>query len=92
MGDRELLKRAAKAAGNDDYDVNIDPVFWNPLVDDRDAFRLAVQMRFAVDINAGHTSIGGIQERQEDMVIEYHEGEPTAATRRAIVRAAASMA
>jgi hypothetical protein len=82
--DRELLKLAAKAAGeitpilygNDDY---FDGVlsWWNPLTDDGDALRLAVKIKW-------------VPSRVEVVGLSMNE-DPYAATRRAIVRAAAAM-
>ena len=107
--DRELLKLAAKAAGIDakyseeynqffvDNDV-IDSFFaWNPLTDDGDALRLAVElgmdMYFGDDegtptFNAG-SSLG--EGKPFRYCIEPIGDDPYAATRRAIVRAAAEI-
>ncbi len=92
--DRELLELAAKAAGIDFGHKRSTPTtpslylgpshgWWNPLTDDGDALRLAV----ALEIQGigepvwvmGMTSIGD------------YERDPYAATRRAIVRAAAEI-
>lgn len=97
--DRELLEYAAKAAGIEwagfcewrglliPWDSLTDPSSWNPLHDDGDALRLAVKLRLAVrnsDVRASVMSdIGG--------VTEPHGTDPYAATRRAIVRAAAEI-
>lgn len=72
---------------------------WNPLEDDGDAFRLAVKLRLAIDIGIYLTSIDGPREGQQEFVVEHHDGavldcndeEACAATRRAIVRAAAEI-
>ena len=64
-------------------------VFWNPLTDDGDALRLAVKLQMSLDIGLGQSlaiSLGG-----KDCV-EQHAGDPLAATRRAIVMAAAAIA
>jgi hypothetical protein len=60
MDDRELLERAAKAAGlriwwTEEYGGCFlrqagCPVIWNPLTDDGDAFRLFVRLKFHVNI------------------------------------------
>jgi len=63
---------------------------WNPLTDDGDALRLAVKCR--LDINQGGSMV--VSERtgpQEVGVAEPHNDDPYAATRRAIVRAAAEI-
>ena len=96
--DRELLELAAKAAGykvsqhhQSARDAAIDPATaslwidgvstgWNPLKDDGDALRLAVKL----NIDAGKPGMR--------LLVEWREGEnPYAATRRAIVRAAAAI-
>jgi len=112
--DRELLQRAAKAAGytlkwGDVYMVGDDEVdctdqpyvasgqpdeadwYWNPLHDDGDALRLAVKLGLVVDTDASRidgrcTCVGG---RDGYLAHEAHNSDPCAATRRAIVRAAA---
>jgi len=104
VSDRELLELAAKAAGidahvtewsstvEDDEGDYLKP--WNPLTDDGDALRLAVKLHINIEIwdtdnlirtniyikNLGH---GNFQER--------YTTDPLAATRRAIVRAAAEI-
>jgi hypothetical protein len=67
---------------------------WNPLTDDGDALRLAVKLKLNV-INGAH-SPGGIafvyaQSRGLAPSQEYGMDDPHAATRRAIVRAAAEI-
>ena len=106
MTDRELLERAAKAAGMEIAwadGPNNDPVVaaeesaywqrWNPLADDGDALRLAVKLGLSVRIKSNDrakaTVIGYFR---EDQLGEPHGPDPYAATRRAIVRAAAAMA
>jgi hypothetical protein len=103
MTDRELLEAAAKACGidgaygvaSDDYyyDGNVEGILtilpdgqsyvWNPLTDDGDALRLAVKLNLITG---------------QDTAWHYHYGaelalglDPCAATRRAIVRAAAEI-
>lgn len=106
MGDRELLEAAAKAAGllegAHDWEHGIlrlrlptGAVFWNPLTDDGDALRLAVKLRMTVtvfpisgDVWAGFSRIDGDEPAN---VIEQQGDDPAAATRRAIVRAAAAL-
>ena len=87
MTDRELLEYAAKAAGMDiewqpcgwAHDNNTG-CEWNPLTDDGDALRLAVKLSLLCDHDVQYAPVN------------VWEGEdPYAATRRAIVRAAAEM-
>lgn len=70
----------------DDFDG-----YWNPLEHDGDALRLAIKLQLAVNAGRISTSIDGPQDGQDDMVTELHRGDPYAATRRAIVRAAAEI-
>ena len=98
MTDKELLELAAKAAGIDlVWHGNTDPwcfaeigpdIKWNPLTDDGDALRLAVKLQMSLDTALGQSlaiPLGG-----KDCV-EQHADDPLAATRRAIVRAAAEI-
>lgn len=101
MSDRELLELAAKAAGYEPSRVTDDGVVllrgivvrWNPLTDDGDAFRLAVALGFDVDISPTPNITCVIP--QQDIEIASaeveHNGDPFAATRRAIVCAAAAI-
>ena len=96
--DKELLRLAAIAAGilttewadNKEY-LNGVLERWNPLKDDADAFRLAIEMGFIVNcwLDAKKTWVG--TESGISGVIELHGSDPFAATRRAIVRAAAAI-
>ena len=61
--------------------------FWNPLTDDGDALRLAVKLRFIVDVWPDDRVVTG--DGNEIVVHEKTGNDPYAATRRAIVRAAA---
>ena len=96
--DRELLELAAKAAGydvfgsehpNDGINILIGErvLTWQPLTDDGDALRLSVKLRLDVDHNQEYACVYG------DLVaVEIENGNnPYAATRRAIVRAAAEI-
>jgi len=103
MTDKELLELAAKAAGIECYWVESGPdsptmvlnepyyATWNPLTDDGDALRLAVKLGLGISITLSNkrtdvvTFSGPITS-----VIEAH-GDPYAATRRAITRAAAEI-
>jgi hypothetical protein len=105
MTDRELLELAAKAAGFTDAvwaaeQASICTVqagkgfrpFWNPLADDGDALRLAVKLGLLVHCETCYyTSV-----LKDSVSITEHIGNDGsgciyAATRRAIVRAAAEI-
>ena len=92
MIDRELLELAAKAAGVATFDYG-DMVFtdlWNPLTDDGDALRLAVKLEIDIAYRANKvTALPCIQ--TQDLITESFGDDPYAATRRAIVRAAAEI-
>ncbi len=94
MKDRELLELAAKAAGvpwegvlEDGGVFVLDGRQWDPLTDDGDALRLAVRLsiRFACMFGFAHAWTG-LRECREAEV-----SDPYAASRRAIVRAAAEL-
>jgi len=110
MTDRELLEKAAKAAGievpkklnnwltyGDKYGFqwwNMDGTktekTFNPLNDDGDALRLAVKLKLVVDwSDVGYATWVYTRTENNQSVFEPHEGDPYAATRRAIVKAAA---
>lgn len=100
MTDRELLEKAAKAAGvllegveQDGRGVTIRGTYWQPLHDDGDALRLAVKQRLQVDFGVEETTVWYDSESDGAYYLkEPSGGDPYAATRRAIVRAAAQMA
>lgn len=86
MTDRELLEFAAKAAGYTLGSTTLDDDYWNPIHDDGDALRLAVQC----------TQLFGFYRflRAWLVAMKTESGDPTdplAATRRAIVMAAAEI-
>jgi hypothetical protein len=105
MIDRELLEMAAKAAGyeieksmvggEEKLYLKGDLLQWNPLTDDGDALRLAVRLNLALlfpmcgdskpQVGAGQ--VGSLTAAK----IEDAEPDKCAATRRAIVRAAAEI-
>ena len=105
MTDRELLILSAKAAGivgeyeswtYQGFNEGIRQVLngikcwkpWNPLTDDGDALRLAGECLFEIDMGRGCIAIRhstGIK------ILEAFNHDPLAATRRAIVRAAAEL-
>ena len=88
MNDRELLELAANAYldnswhGNEAYMRGF-MATWNPLVDDGDALRLAVQA--GVDISFAQAV------HHEETGSAGYRADPHAFTRRAIVRAAAEI-
>jgi len=100
MTDRELLEAAAKAAGiaatayygpSDEFwglVIDATGVEWNPLADDGDALRLAVKLELIVD---AHGLFVRISEPFGHWLAVESKGNPLAATRRAIVRAAAAI-
>ncbi|HET8870313.1 MAG TPA: hypothetical protein VFM48_07700 [Aquabacterium sp.] len=93
MTDRELLELAAKAAGVNGFVVDAGmnfgsdatPKVWNPLADDGDALRLAVKLGLWLHIGKYDVGVHG------SPVEEACGKDPYAATRRAIVRAAAEI-
>ncbi len=66
---------------------------WNPLEDDGDALRLAVKLNLSMDLFDGIIMVVGISNSDDcpEQVEEAAQLDPYAATRRAIVRAAAAM-
>lgn len=104
--DRKLLELAAKASGlpigkwvglrewSDEPNLEgfyLDGDNWNPLTDDGDAFRLAVKL--GIGLGFEQETVSAYQHYpHDDYFVEYiDEQEPAAATRRAIVRAAAAI-
>ena len=107
MTDRELLEMAAKAAGielcwvpnEDGIECSVLPgvipwTWWNPLTDDGDALRLAVKTGMSVNMfpndDARTECASHLQNNFVDEAWRHH-ADPFAATRRAIVRAAAEI-
>ena len=97
MTDRELLELAAKAAGievigpmGDDGLTLFNGKHWNPLADDGDAFRLMVKLGIHV-MHSKHKVRAGRKLVQDGPCEEDKRPDPLAATRRAIVRAAAEI-
>lgn len=105
--DRELLEAAARAAGvdawwseihstmflADRYDSGTEyqqDAVWNPLADDGDALRLAVKL--GIDVQQFvQTGMVEAWKHPHQAQGEDYGSDPYAATRRAIVRAAASL-
>lgn len=102
MTDRELLELAAKAAGIDTtrclqyadgaFDWPGKAGRWNPITDDGDALWLAVKLGLGVSVPLGYkrTDVVAFSDSRIN-AIESHGSDPLAATRRAIVRAAAEI-
>jgi hypothetical protein len=99
--DTDLLQWAAKAAGvpekelSNRYDCWEDrPILigtaWNPLENDGDALRLAVKLEMLVD-TVNRVVSGYLSEHCVDISFDEQNKDPYAATRRAIVRAAAEI-
>jgi hypothetical protein len=65
--------------------------YWNPLTDDGDALRLAVKLRLTVNCSYDEVALCGQEFTQKEVFIEYNKEDANAATRRAIVRAAAEL-
>lgn len=103
MTDKELLELAAKAAGLNRFYyeylgnwglIEDDPEsgWWNPLTDDGDALRLAVKLGLTVCVSAKYQLTWAERNNKDDSLSKYDfDGDPYAATRRAIVRAAAEI-
>lgn len=97
--DRELLQLAAKAAGiSGQYDDCFNAIvygphsqLWIPLTDDGDALRLAVKLGLLVHGSAADSTVFCQVGECPDAILEKAKPDPYAATRRAIVRAAASI-
>ena len=99
MNDRELLELAAKAAGlsvqySDNFgDFSIGEPYspgeirWNALTDDGDALRLAVKTQLEISIFRDHVTAY----HRSGWCDELFRDDAYAATRRAIVRAAAAI-
>lgn len=101
MSDRELLELAAKAAGKArsqwDYEwlrglghMVCRSDMWSPLTDDGDALRLAVKLSIDIEF-FGSTVYAGPRKTAKYAVDANCDLDMPAATRRAIVRAAAEI-
>ncbi len=107
MTDHKLLKLAAKAAGKIAGKhiairgglLMANDLYWNPLVDDGDALRLAVKLGMVVQSichDAYDKLYAAVWVYDDDAVEvcsirQVYTNDPYAATRRAIVRAAAEI-
>lgn len=94
MDDKRLLEAAARAAGIE----SAGGLFWrpdtgdawNPLTDDADALRLALKLRMTVQCSFASVWVETAIPELE-IVENHNNADPLAATRRAIVRAAAAI-
>lgn len=92
MTDRELLELAAKAAGydvtwlKDSQFIHDGDDWWDPLTDDGDALRMAVKLHMQVSI----TTESCRAETLPVLGVRVNDNDEFAATRRAIVMAAAN--
>lgn len=104
MSDRELLELAAKAAGIGPVigfaveagELMIGPRsnirYWNPLISDSEAFRLAVDLQLCT--STGELACAASWPPHSAWlheVVEKHDGDKRSAMRRAITRAAAEI-
>lgn len=97
--DRDLLGLAAKAAGYQLSDVSdmiwsdaaVEYIPWNPLTEDGDALRLAVRLGLAVYCPDVDDETAVVRNFGRVSIMELAAEDPRAATRRAIVRAAAEI-
>ena len=102
MTDRELLELAAKAAGWESWDWLEDDALnvyakdgrhdvFEPLTDDGDALRLAVKLWLTVQVDDEDCRTYVVGSTGQCIGTEPHGDDPDAATRRAIVQAAAEI-
>lgn len=80
------------SSGHDKFELG-ETKLWNPLTDDGDALRLAVKLEMQVYVGS-HTVVAEILSDSDEPSIwqkVFVENDPYAATRRAIVRAAAEI-
>ena len=99
MSDKQLLELAAKAAGieygwqhiYDDYEGSTSEKWdWNPLTDDGDALRLAVNLGLVLELNVSEGAVHAYQHTTKSCT-ELVGNDALKATRRAITRAAAEI-
>lgn len=91
-----MIERFGRFVGSDAFGGML--VKWNPLNNDGDAFRLAVKLKMVLDTDYNGGSVAGncnVECNYDAPEFGYQEGngkkDPYAATRRAIVRAAAEI-
>lgn len=103
MQDRELLELAARASIAEGFrrgqyksadeassDLCKDGRAFNPLQDDGDALRLAVKLELQLRLRHSENEVS-VYGAPDGRIDEGVRGDPAAATRRAIVRAAAEI-
>lgn len=100
MTDKEMLELAARAVG---YKAHIsqstmpgllldDQTFWNPITDDGDALRLAVDLGMQIIPGENYVECVKVMRALRGCrFMEMHKDDKHAATRRVIVRAAAEV-
>ena len=106
MDEKELLTLAARAVGltnlkwipvwnfmaeRDDISFDLDTK-WNPLESNEDAFTLAVTLR--IDLEFGAQDVAALAWPEQGHIgtfLAHYNGDPLAATRRAITQAAAEI-
>lgn len=107
MTDKELLELAAKAAGLErclysdrsslGHGIHHSRGIWNPLTDDGDALWLAVKLELDVffatrHVRCANRNMDKVTTRNKEVGHPLNtDGDPYAATRRVIVRAAAEI-
>lgn len=101
--DRKLLAFAAKAAGAIWHqhmltaEWRLNGHTWNPLADDGDALRLAVTCSIDIELTVDQAEawyvypMPGLDNDQVRSIVKVFDADPNAATRRAIVGAAAEI-
>jgi hypothetical protein len=102
--DRELLELAARALGARFEEVDGEGYgnlhfpdgsvrfAWNSLVHSDDALELAVQLHILIDPDGKQYAIATATGKRNNVLVdEPHNGDPLAATKRAITRAAAEI-
>ena len=106
MNEKELLTLAARAAGLQGLTYfdegaaggkgmraqELDWENWNPLESNEDAFALAVTLR--IDLEFGAQDVAALawpEQGHIGTILAHYNGEPLAATRRAITQAAAEI-
>ena len=99
MNDKTLLELAAKAAGIEIYTQVGNTILykigkylghWNPLTSNDDALRLAVKLDMGIEVMKALKEVR-VGDGCGEIITERYSDDPYAATRRAIVRAAAEI-
>lgn len=91
MTDEKLTELAARAylcAGGQIQAFTAE--LWEPLIHDAHAFRLATRLSMMINVEYGETEVAAHPSLSDGhSIVELHNGDALAATRRAIVRCAA---